>query len=396
MTTQAFPSTHTFRGLNNVADPQRLGLEWLTQADNVDVTQIGALRRCRGFARSTTATALTGAYGTKDLQRLYVVDNGVLQQVQANMSLVTLRSGLSSAPMYFEEVNGIVYFTNGVDYGLIRDGAARPWGIAQPSTPTVVVVNGGSLVAGVYQIICTLVDADGLESSNSSVRAVDAVAGSRIFVNGIPQVSGYTTNLYSTVADGTVFFLLQEGAGDSYTLDAGQVHGRELPFWNTDVPRGTIPAFFQGQMNVAESFLANDVSAIWRSLPLHYHHFDRGLGLAVPGTVRMLIGLEKALIIGTDRQIFASDGEGLTELAPYGVVPGWHASKVKVSETETQVYFWSLRGLCRAMPFSNLTETTVSVPPGLSAGGTVVEKDGMRRYVVALHAGGEAFNRRIT
>jgi hypothetical protein len=30
----------------------------------------------------------------------------------------------------------------------------------------------------------------------------------------------------------------------------------------------------------------------------------------------------------------------------------------------------------------------------LSAGATVMEKDGMRRYVVALHKGGEAFNTR--
>jgi hypothetical protein len=397
MTTQAFPSTHTFRGLNNVADPQRLGLDWLVQADNVDITQTGAMQRCRGFTRSTTATAISGAYGTKDLQRLYVVDSGVLKQVQTDMSSVTLRSGLSAAPMYFEEINGQVFFTNGVDYGIALDGVAKPWGIRQPSPPTVMVNNGGSLLAGVYQVVCTLVDPNGLESSNSTVTVAEAAADdSRLTITNIPQVSGYTTNVYVLTRDATVFYLLQEAAGASATYD-GAALGRELPFWNTDTPRGTILAFFQGQMYVAEAFPANDVSAIWRSLPLHYHHFDPGgQGLAVPGAVRMLVGLEAALIIGTDRQIFAYDGEAITELAPYGVVPGWHASKVKVGETQTQVYFWSLRGLCHALPFSNLTETTVSVPPGLSAGGTVVEKDGMRRYVVALHSGGEAFNRRIT
>ena len=56
------------------------------------------------------------------------------------------------------------------------------------------------------------------------------------------------------------------------------------------------------------------------------------------------------------------------------------------------MYFWTQRGFCRAMPFENFTQTTVSVPPGLTAAAAVLEEDGTRRYVVALTKGGTAYN----
>ena len=70
-----------------------------------------------------------------------------------------------------------------------------------------------------------------------------------------------------------------------------------------------------------------------------------------------------------------------------GVVPGKHWS-----QDGGRTLFWSKRGLCAALPFTNLTERQVSVPPGLQAGGTLVERDGRKRYLVALHQGDSAFN----
>jgi hypothetical protein len=98
-------------------------------------------------------------------------------------------------------------------------------------------------------------------------------------------------------------------------------------------------------------------------------------------------GVADALIICTDREIHSWDEDQLVKLASYGSVPGHHMAPV-----HGKVYFWTKRGLCRALPFENLTESTVSVPPGLSAGASVIEKDGTRRYVVALHKGGDAYN----
>ena len=384
-------AAQSFLGLNNVGDPHRLGLRWLTQADNVDITNNNALQRAKGFARVANNTAVTGAYATQDFQRLYIADNGGLYLITAaDLSGPTLQTTLtSSRPVYFAEANNIVYYTNGIDYGSAPPGGWRPWGIPNPRAP-VFTLGNGSLDAGLYAVVCTFVDNKGLESGNSPPLEITVPANKALLIADIEQRTGYTTNIYVTMPNATIYYLIAENAPAAVNWGGGTL-GRELPYWNTSPPRGSFPALFQGQLYCAEPFQAQDISIIWRSLPLHYHHFDYSKeGFVVTGEVLFMHSPDdKTLIIGTDADVIAFDGDKQWSLSGYGVVPGWHASI-----NAGKLYFWTLRGLCRAMPFENLTESSVSVPPGLSAGGMVLEKDGMRRYVVALQKGGEAYNRR--
>lgn len=362
-----------------MSDPLRLNLSWLTQADNVDVTDTGQLLRCKGYTQSTSNTSVTGAYATNDLQRLYVVDNGELRAYDEGLSYTVLRTGLSATPMDFEEVSGIVFYTNGTDYGMIEPGGHRAWGIPNPTAP-LVQTGAGNLPEGTYQVLCTYTDDRGMESGNGPVTAVYVSAGRGLVLTNIPSTAGYTTNVYVTDANGTVFYLVAENAGASLTLNAPLPLGRELPFWNVSPPRGEQPTLFQGSLYLSEPFPAYNHTVIWRTLPLHFHHLDlSGEGIAVPGTVRMLGAANDVLVLGTDRQTWAWTGAELKLLADYGVTTGWHATKAG-----DQLLWWSLRGLCTAMPFRNLTEDTVSVPPGASAGATVIEQDGYRRYLVSL------------
>lgn len=399
------PRTSSFTGLNNVADPLSIGAGAQVLADNIDITSKGKIVRADGYRQSLAGTNVTGAYGTKDLRRLYLVDNGTLYQVNDDLSTTSLRTGLAADQMYFEEVNGVVYFTNGTDYGLVNGQGAQAWGIPNPDTPTLTAGNGGTMLAGVYQAVCTLVDPLGLESSNSGVAVIEIVGDDgMIQITDIPQVTGYTTNVYVTERDDAVFYLLQEEAGTSVTYFDNQNLGHELPFWNMNPPRGSMPSYFAGRMYTAEYFPGQDMSVFWNTPPFHYHHFDPGAeGHAVPGQIVGMHatrethftgnerltqrGVADAMIIGTEREIYSWDEDQLVLLADYGIVPGWH-----MYELHGKLYFWTKRGLCRALPFENLTESTVSVPPGLSAGATVIEKDGTRRYVVALHKGGNAYN----
>lgn len=377
-------STTTFRGLNNVVDEMRLPRGWLTQADNVNITPNGAVVRARGFTQASSNFAITGAYSTIDFSRMFVVDTGELREMHQDMSYTVLATGLASKPMYFEEVNGLVFCANGVDFLVVTPTGVRSWGLPTPPAPQLYEGFAGSIQAGVYQVVCTYTDSTGLESGSGEVASI-SVAGGSITIDP-PVLAGHTTNVYITEVSGSVFYLL---SGTSYH---GQPLGEELQFIGLTGPRGSIPALYNGCMYTAEAFPSDDLSVVWASEPLQYHHFNTaGSGVAVPGTVRMLKAAKDGLLIGTDRAIYAYADDTLTQLVPYGVVPGWHASK-----SDDAVYFWSERGLCRALPFINLTESQVSVPPGLSAGAMVIEEDGMRRYVVALHAGGEAFNRSIT
>ena len=382
-----------FKGLNNVADPFRLTPDWFVQADNVDLSRTLGVQRCEGYVRRTTNTKVTGAYATDDQSRLYVVDSGELRQYLPDMTYTVLKTGLNTnAVMSFAEVNSTVFCTNGIDFGCIEAGHGwRSWGIDSPDNTTQLFFTGGStgLPFGKYNVVTTHVDDRGMESGNSGVSQIEGQG--QLDITAIPHRTGYTTNVYVTMCKGTVFHLLSENTGVSLSHNNELNLGRELPFWGIDLPRGTLPCYFQGRMCCAESYPQYDYTVIWSSLALRSHHFSYDdSGIIVPGEVRMLEHADDdSLIIGTDRQVFAYDGDKLTELASYGVVDGYPAANL--GDT---LFFWTLRGLCSAMPFKNLTEDKFSVAPGLRVGAALMDRDGTRRYVVALKKGGVAYNRR--
>ena len=293
----------TFKGLNNVTDPLRLGMAWLVKADNVVVTDAGAIEKREGYTLSR-AGAFSSAYTTKDFSRMYLTTPiGIQTFTGENIYVLS-----SIEPMYWAEVNDYVYFNNGTDSGVIApDNSVAPWRDAP-------------------------------------------------------------------VSDGAGF------KGDD---------GEDL-----DVLFGTLPVgadviqFWGGRMYAAQYFPSENQTAVWTSEPMGFHLFNMDSGFfLLPGRVLMLAPHDKALIVGTDSHIYAYDGQKLEGLADYGVVPGrnW-------SEDEGQTYFWTTRGVCSALPFTNLTQNQISVAPGLRAGGCIVNSGGQKRYVAVLQQGGVPFN----
>jgi len=380
-----FVPVPTFKGLNNVTDPLKLDWSNLTRADNVEITDEGTLQRAHGYsATGYVASAIAGAYATEDFQRMYVIDGGELRALNPGMgSYAVLATGLASAPAYFAEANGQVFFSNGTDYGWIVGNEYRSWALPLPAMPGC-GVSSGSLVGGRYRVTCTFTAADGRESGNGDVAVLELADGSAVNISA-PQAAGYTTSIYVTRKDGTVFYLLAQGANAIYSGSPNSL-GVELRFPDVSPPRGLLPAFYGGRAFLGEYFPGSDMSVIWPSLPLAYHHFRYGDGIGVPGELRVLCASEALLAIATDRGIYEWDGQ-LKLVAPFGVPPGFHACKHR-----GRVYIWTLRGAARLGPFENLTGANISVAPGLFAGGCVIEQQGMRRYVVALRKGGNAFN----
>jgi hypothetical protein len=296
-----------FNGLQNVSDPLRLGLEWLAVADNVEITDTGAISKRAGYSLALAGN-ITSMYSTVDFSRLYIVDNGALKAINGPASVaVTLRTGLANAPMHWTETNDQVYFSNGTDSGVIApDNAIEPW--------------------------------------------------------------------------------RDSPLGDMEFYDAA---GNLMPSLLSPLPLGVQQiAYWNGRIYASQYFPSDDQSVIWASQPLGFHLFALDTDFfMVPGEVLMLAPHDQALILGTDTAICAYSGNKLQELAPYGVVPGMHW------DTDgSRVLFWSVRGLCAALPFKNLTERQISVSPGLHAGGALVQHKGAKRFLVCLQQGGEAFN----
>lgn len=377
------PRIDAFKGLNNVNDPLRLGLGWLTTADNINITDSGAIERRDGYSLHA-AGVYTSAYSTVDFSRMYVVVGGLLKDFVGN----TLKTLASSAAMYWTEINDAVFFNNGVDSGIIKpDNLVVPWRWETPTTPTLAAVTG-NLPAGLYRVLCTTNLDDGRETGACDPAEITLTDGQAL------QISGLTPggNVYISPADSTVFQYAGYPDGTAFVWN-GSPDGLGRDFQNDlldPLPTGVdVIQAWKGRMYAAQYFPGQDQTAVWISQPMGFHLFNLAKDFfMVPGRVTMLAPADAALIVGTDKAIHAYTPEGLPTLANYGVIPGQHWSQ----DDDRRILFWTARGLCAALPFSNLTERAVSVAPGVSAGGCVVRSGGQKRYLAVLQQGGNAFN----
>ncbi len=381
-----------FRGLNNVTDPLRLNLDWLQTADNINITDTGAIERRDGYSLAL-AGAISGAYATDDRTRMYVVDNGVLKNVLPDLTTRTYMTGMATTPVHWAEMNDQVFFTNGTDSGVVHSSGVWDWDWEAPPEPNVWKTSG-SLPAGTYQIACTRYIDGGRETGASPSVSVYLNGSQGLLIDHIAPGS----NLYLAPADSTVFQLVQEGVTSGAVVWNQQPDelGVDLTTQHlSPLPKGCeYIAAWQGRMYASQYDPTSDMSVVWCSEPLGFHLFDLQKNFfMLPGHVTMLAPHDEALIVGTDKETFAYTGEALTSIADYGVVPGWGWVR---DEDSTDVWFWSTRGLCKALPFSNVTLRQISVDCGTSAAAAIISKNGAKRFVVALQKGGITFNQRGT
>lgn len=393
------PEVTRFMGLNNVGDPLTLGLGWQTQADNIFITSAGKVARREGFDETPflAGVNITAAYATRDQERAYLIDSGVLKTVDG----VTLTTGLAGSQTSWAEVNDLVFLANGTDAFMIRsDDVVLDWAWPVPPAPAIAAVSGGR-AAGLYRVCCTYILPDGRETGASDIVEIELTEGQALQVSGIPQASGYGTRTYISAANSAVFNLAKQDTATAFVWDFPPTSlGIELRNDGCDpIPDGCdVIQHWQGRMWAALYDPASDTTAIFPSKSFGFHLFDLDEGLAVADRVLMLAPTDAGLVIGTDKAVWARLADGsLVKLCNYGVVPGvpWAFDVTEDGrDTDKTVLFWSQRGLCRALPFANLTAGHLSVSPGILVGAAVVARGGEKHFIANLHAGGTAFNTR--
>lgn len=378
----------SFKGLNTVTDPIRLDLRWLTKAVNVHATSTGGIERRMGYECLSRTPTIT-AFSRSDSKFTYL---------QRDSSITDLTGGelvktTSNKPMWWGEVNNEVYYSNGADAGKFIGYEPSVWRLPTPKEPVVTTTSGvGGIAQGEWQVRSTVVAIDGRESGWSEA----AIVGATSFSITPSFFDGYTSRIYITppggsspqyagtlYAPGTVSW---SGSPDQLGFDA------TTNFLDQLQPNVDVFAFFKASCYASEFMQQSDVSVVWVSEPLGYHLFNLNSGFMLfPGRVLMLVATEDALIIGTDRAVFAFDGKTLTRVALYGVVGGQNC--VRDTQVKTgRVLFMSTRGLCEALPFNNLTEDRVAIPPASRAGGVFMQQDGHCRFIATLHGVGSAYN----
>lgn len=386
------PIIEKLLGLVNTVDPVRAELGSLATAVNVDIDDTASAVMRPGQTAFGSFGTITAAYATRDMQRLYVVDDGDLKLVNPDGTSLTIESGVGSGEVWWAENAGNVFYS-GASQGLILANTERvAWGIPTPSSPAVTVMPG-SMPAGRYFINAVYTDETGRMGGSDVATVVEATESCAIRAE-VPAVAGHTAEFYMSSLDGDTPYYVGESEDGVLTIDVDlDLLSQALPIEHIGAfppPSGQQIALFQGRTYVAQVHPTADVTHIFFSRPFYFHLFDYASDyIAVPGEVRMLAPIGNVLAIGTDRQVLAYDGESIVTMADYGMPEGQGWSELE----DQNIVFWTDRGLCRALPFENITEQRFSAAPGSRAVVQFMQHNGYNKaLIVARDNEGDAFN----
>lgn len=364
---------NAFLGVRNQSPARSIPDNALTAAVNVDIDDAGILTQRRGYVKSLTVTSITASY-TMQNGTSFIVANGNLYRIDEGLNLHLL--GPSTAKHFCDYAH--VLFT---DDGLrIRADVVNHLYIPDPQSNSLnLYAAPGNWPAGQYSAVVTYTTNLGVEGPTGPPAVIDIIEGQRVGITPPTDHQGFTSTVYMTDANGSVYFspagriidpdLL---AGDSFPEGVGEI------------------AWYNASLYVAIPQDGNTM--IGYSFPYRYHIFDWiEHYFVVPGVVRAMHGSQNGLLICTDAAIFEYDGAVLKILADYGVPPG--SAMLRYPDTE-DVYIYSYNGVCKYPGFENLTETKCSFPAGKKVSTATIIRDGMEQFIVLTDGSGTAYNAR--
>lgn len=355
-----------FTGIRNVVSIRHLAPENLAAALDCDLTDTGALPKCRGYQLALSAP-ISAAYSSQE-QAGYVVSNGKLCRFADNRLVELADSTATEFCDFGQEV-----FSN--DGLRIKGDSVTDIKLDPPIIAPVLSPTSGDLPPGRYIVAYTFINQDGLESGSSPVSVIELQSTSGISV--APIQSGYRVNLYISDAGGTVLY-------DSENVQMAQ----ENVLANGFPENAEKIAFYDTKLFVSKP-LDNGDTIIYFSQPYYFHLWKHLQDyLIIPGRVNAMMSARDGLVIGTDSDIWVYNGAGVGLLADYGVPKG----KSMAQTPDKNVLIHTKRGQCVALPFQNLTETKCSLKPGEHCSTAYVEHGGISQFLVLTDGKGKAYN----
>jgi len=383
-------------GLNNKTDTMSLDEKFLYEAKNVLISDSGRITNCLGTSLVKTG-AYHGAFVNKISKRMYLADNGILKEVlePSNDTTYTNIKTLSNKDtVHFCEINDWTVYSNGTDYGLINKQYIDPLQWDMPGQATLSGLKG-SFPVGLFQVLYTTNLPNGMETGCQNIAEIELTNpdGNSISINDLPD----NANVYVCYPNSTVFGYAGTYSG-SVTLQGNYDSlGVELSTFNkSPIPMGTTAMeYWKGSLYCYLYDEAEDKTAIFWSDPLQIHLFDLSKNfIVVNSKVVQLTSVSTALIIGTYKAIYSFDGVALMEIANFGAIKGRNAIKDTIANGSDNVLIWTELGLCSALPFRLLTDNQLSVDSGINASGAIIEKNGLKHYIVSIKNGAKPYNQR--
>jgi hypothetical protein len=381
-----------FRGLRNTVAEDQLDVGDLSVAKNVDLLDTGDVQVRKGNSAVKDANATHSIWARGSL--CLAVQGTTLYRIKPDYSKVVLRTGLTAnLPMSYELVGARVYYTNGVQRGVIDNFTNRTWGLEVPAAP-LAAAYPGALPAGRYQFALTYLRSDGQESGASATGSIDVVANGGIQFSSIPvptDTDVVAKLLYLTKANGDIFYRYAQLAVAATTALAVEERPGIADLKTQHLgppPDGEQVAYFNGLLLVVSG------NAIYPSEPYSPELFDRRKRYPLLDRIVTVACMTDGVHCGTASQNVWLGGKDpaqwtYEETADYGAIPGSLAlaSGLQVGKGEqsgTVGFVMTARGVCRlgdGGEFRNLTEERFAYPIGETGAGLVRRHGGMNQYV---------------
>lgn len=394
-----------FTGLVNTRSRKTIGLKALYAANNILLSSAGRASRRPGAALYYTGNVRGGFTVGRNV---YLDDGGTLVRRVTATDVRTVVAGLTGRTYSVVDVNGLGYFTNGVDSGIVLDDSYLPLRIEAPVLTSVDLLDGGLPVVGsnrigaryttaTWRFCATYETLDGREGPASEVVSVAAPPTARLFRAACPTQYA-KTHIYATEANGTVYRCVATVTGTVCTFTPA-LAGRVLTALHMYPAPRVIDRMcvYLGKLYAAEYMPGVDATSVWFSSAYGHHLFPRGDDyVLLPGRVTFMApindGMEMAVC--TTRKVGVVKNNEFFNAADYGSVPSHQLCESGAVSGEGVGYTWTERGFCSVSPFKNLTEKDVSMAPGTRVTFKLAYIEGEELLIAVTQGGGTKFNQR--
>ena len=350
------------KGTNNVDKATALAADELLKAVNLDIDRNGRVSRRRGYTR-VIAEDNTHSLWARDTSTAFYGSGLDLKMIKKDSAGNLTTSVLESGKMQllkriaFLELNGDVYYSNGIVRGMIRaNDTAHDWGVEVPALNPVLAAGAGSLPAGRYLVGLTFLSDRGEESGMPAPQSITLAAQGGISVTSIPpgiHADVTTVRLHVSKADGEELYRYQEyPIGTTTALISGlaQLGGRSRAMFLEQMPPSTLLEYYRSMIYGVSG------RVVWHTEPLGYGLCNvRKNFLLFAEDVGVFAAVHDGIYVGTPKRVYfyAGDGPGKFEpkiVLPYGAIPGTQVVLEKNEEGGSKaVGFFTERGFVKGL-----------------------------------------------
>ncbi len=384
-------------GENNLLSAHELTDVQLRRSVNYDISDTGDLTRRQGRTSVYNGSIQPGTLFSNGKYVLFV-ESGNLFELENFLGVwtrVLVRLGVGSNRMTYLDVNGDIYWSNGVHTGIF--GANREdwdWGLHAPvEQPNLVSgANGGTLVGGDYQVAITFVNERSEESGTPLAKLVtvpDGTTGS-IELRDIPtSIEATTLRVYVSNPDGEGLFRAADIFSGTPTYRITNVSNaidiRLQTQFGVKPPAGDVLEYHNGRIYIA------DGKVVWFTDPLRYGLVKPHRNfLQFPSEVTVMKAVADGIYICADKTYWVSDIDTTNfqqrEVLPYGAVRG---TGIDIPKSDNVAWF-STHGIVVAgleAQLSNIQEEKSAVSEFTIGAMYYRESKGLRQIIATLGGG---------